>query len=83
MVDEGLEKSGRNLTGEIMIIPIRCFSCGKLIADKYDKFIERVKKGDSAKKVLDELGLDRYCCRRMIVSHAELIDEVAKFRGIV
>ncbi|MCS4541852.1 MAG: DNA-directed RNA polymerase subunit N [Euryarchaeota archaeon] len=66
-----------------MIIPIRCFSCGSLIADKYEKFLERVKKGDEPKKVLDELGLNKYCCRRMIISHVELIDEIAKFREIM
>jgi len=59
-----------------MPIPVRCFSCGKLIADKYEKFTERVKKGENPKKVLDDLGLERYCCRRMIISHVELEERV-------
>jgi len=29
--------------------------------------------------VLDELGLSRYCCRRMLLSNADLIDEVVPF----
>ncbi|MDD3128674.1 MAG: DNA-directed RNA polymerase subunit N [Candidatus Methanomethylophilaceae archaeon] len=33
--------------------------------------------GESPEKVLDDLGLERYCCRRMVVSHADLIDEVS------
>jgi len=40
---------------------------------------ERTRQGEEARKVLDELGLKRYCCRRMILSHAELIDEVLPF----
>ena len=63
-----------------MIIPIRCFSCGKPIAQLWQDFKERVAKGDEPKKVLDEIGLKRYCCRSMFVGHIDLIDEVAKFR---
>lgn len=61
-----------------MIIPIRCFSCGAVIADKYEEFKEGIKKEDS-KKVLDSLGVKRYCCRRMLISQADFIDEVIQF----
>ena len=62
-----------------MIIPVRCFTCGKLIGDKWEEFARRVKEGESAGKVLDDLDVTRYCCRRMILSHVEIIDEVIKF----
>jgi len=62
-----------------MIIPVRCFSCGKVIGDKWDEFKERTSNGEDPKKVLDDLGLDRYCCRRMLLSHVEIIDDVLKF----
>jgi hypothetical protein len=29
--------------------------------------------------VLNDLGVTRYCCRRMLLSHVEIIDEVMKF----
>ncbi|MEE9474609.1 MAG: DNA-directed RNA polymerase subunit N [Candidatus Hydrothermarchaeaceae archaeon] len=61
-----------------MIIPVRCFSCGAVIADKYEKFKEGTKNEDP-KKVLDSLGIGRYCCRRMILSQADFIDEVIQF----
>jgi DNA-directed RNA polymerase subunit N len=61
-----------------MIIPIRCFSCGAVIADKYEKFREKAEKEDP-KKVLDSLGVKRYCCRRMILSQVDFIDEVIEF----
>ncbi|MEM1586815.1 MAG: DNA-directed RNA polymerase subunit N [Candidatus Bathyarchaeia archaeon] len=62
-----------------MIIPVRCFTCGKLIGDKWEEFARRVKAGDSPENVLNDLGLTRYCCRRMLLSHVEIIDDVIKF----
>ena len=59
-----------------MIIPVRCFTCGKVVGSAYQSFVERTRAGDDPGHVLDELGLSRYCCRRMVLSHAELIDEV-------
>jgi DNA-directed RNA polymerase subunit N len=59
-----------------MIIPVRCFTCGKVVGSAYPVFVKRVQMGEDPEKVLDELGLDRYCCRRMIVSHADLIGEI-------
>jgi len=55
-----------------MIIPIRCFTCGKVIADKWEQFLE-ASRDRSESDALDELGLTRYCCRRMILTHVDLI----------
>ena len=63
-----------------MIVPIRCFTCGKVLADKYSKFKERVEKGEDPGKVLDDLGVERYCCRRTLLSHVELLDQVMVYR---
>ncbi len=62
-----------------MIMPIRCFTCGKVVADKWEEFSSRVKTGEEAKKVLDELGISRYCCRRMFISHVDIIDDILKY----
>jgi len=61
-----------------MIIPIRCFTCGKPIGHLYKAYSERVISEDP-KAVLDDLGIERYCCRRMFLSHVNLIDEVLDF----
>jgi len=66
-------------TAKKTIIPVRCFSCGKLVGDKWEEFAKRVKSGEAAGKVLDDLGVTRYCCRRMLMSHVEIIDEIIKF----
>ncbi|MHA2063848.1 MAG: DNA-directed RNA polymerase subunit N [Candidatus Thorarchaeota archaeon] len=62
-----------------MIIPIRCFTCGKLVADKYDQFKRQVRQGEDPAVVLDNLGLHRYCCRRMLLSHIDIIDSFMAF----
>jgi len=61
------------------MIPIRCFTCGNLIGDKWEDYARRVKSGEDAGKILDDLGLTRYCCRRMLLSNVEVIDEVLKY----
>lgn len=63
-----------------MIIPIRCWSCGKPIAHLWEQYLEKTKKGEDKKKVLDALGLDRYCCRATFLGHVDLIDTAAEFK---
>ncbi len=62
-----------------MIIPVRCFSCAKLVGDKWEPFSKRVAAGEHPKEVLDDVGVERYCCRRMLLSHVELIDDLLEF----
>ena len=78
-----------------MIIPIRCFTCGKVTGDKWDGYCKIVKeekqklgitedsilnlKSEDVKKTpegiaLDKLGLTRYCCRRILLSHVDLVN---------
>lgn len=65
-----------------MIIPIRCWSCGKPIAQVWDEFKERTQAGEDKKKVLDSLGLERYCCRTMILGQVDLLDTTARFKKV-
>jgi DNA-directed RNA polymerase subunit N (RpoN/RPB10) len=83
-----------------MIIPIRCFTCGKVIGDKYNYYKNKVRelKNESGEhndstltanyisknkkietpenKVLNELKINRYCCRRHFITHIELLEEI-------
>ncbi len=63
-----------------MIIPIRCFSCGKPVAHLWEKYKERVEKGEDPKKVMDDLGLKRYCCRALFLGHVELLEKIAQYK---
>ncbi len=62
-----------------MIIPVRCFTCGTLIADKWDEFVKRIDEGENPRKILEDLNVKRWCCRRMLVSHTDLIDDFLPF----
>ena len=62
-----------------MIIPVRCFSCGKVVASEWEKFKKKISMGEDPQKVLESIGLSRYCCRRMLLSNADIIDDVLPF----
>ncbi|MGC8610003.1 MAG: DNA-directed RNA polymerase subunit N [Thermoplasmata archaeon] len=72
-----------------MMMPIRCFSCGRVIITDYIKFQENVEKirreknrdptSEEIDEIFNSLGVNRYCCRRMIISHVDLIDDVIGF----
>lgn len=82
-----------------MIIPIRCFTCGKILANKWQTYQNMVQdfkikdkdgndlidieyiKSDNLKKTaqaiaLDKLGLQRYCCRKHMLTHVDLYNEI-------
>ena len=63
-----------------MIIPIRCFSCGKPVAHLWEEYVQKVEKGEDRKKALDSIGLDRYCCRALFLGHVDLLKDAAKFK---
>jgi len=63
-----------------MIIPIRCFSCGKPIAQFWEEFKMRVENGSSPKEVLDELEIERYCCRSAFLGQVDLLELTMKFK---
>ncbi len=60
-----------------------------MIASDYMAFVSRVRfirenekrdpTPEEIERIFDELGVKRYCCRRMILSHVDLIDEVLPF----
>lgn len=66
-----------------MLIPVRCFTCNKVVGNKYEKYKKLINEdGLSKKDALDQLGLVRYCCRTIILSHVELIDKVLNYSEI-
>ena len=82
-----------------MIIPIRCFTCNKVIAHLWEEYlnkiqmayideditnnkkkrfieIEELENKTVEGKILDEMNVHRYCCRRMMLSHVDLIEKI-------
>lgn len=86
-----------------MIIPVRCFTCNRVLASKYRKYKSQVleynklrtaqgktdnilsgseiedlttEEIDTHKKIFESIGVDRYCCKRCLISHVDLIDKI-------
>ena len=82
-----------------MIIPIRCFTCNKVIAHLWEDYLNKIQmayidediKNNKKKrfieieelenktiegKTLDEMNVQRYCCRRMMLSHVDLCNKI-------
>ncbi|KAK3203059.1 hypothetical protein GRF29_112g82412 [Pseudopithomyces chartarum] len=64
-----------------MIIPIRCFSCGKVVGDLWEQYLEKIDNGMNDVEAIDALDLRRYCCRRMILTHVDLIEKLLKYNA--
>ena len=63
-----------------MIIPVRCMTCGKPLGHLWERYKKQVEKGANPKKVLDSLGIERYCCRSLFLTHVEMTEKVGKFK---
>lgn len=66
-----------------MIIPIRCFTCGKLIGHLWEKWLVLLALNYTEAEALDALQLRRYCCRRMLITHVELIEQLLQYKYYV
>ena len=65
-----------------MIIPVRCFTCSKVIGNKYEKYIKLLEKKEKYNDfderidnddIFNKINLKRYCCRRMVLTHVEIL----------
>ncbi|OYT34277.1 MAG: DNA-directed RNA polymerase subunit N [Candidatus Aenigmarchaeota archaeon ex4484_52] len=64
-----------------MLIPIRCISCGELLADKWERYQAQIKIKEK-KQVLDELGIKNYCCRVCFLTSPDLTDKINQYKII-
>lgn len=62
------------------MIPVRCFTCGKVIGGLWEEYKERRDAGEDPGEVLDDLGVERYCCRRMFLTHLEIVDKFVPYQ---
>ena len=45
----------------------------------HEDYENKIKAGEDPAKVLDSLGIERYCCRRMLLTTVETIQQVIPF----
>lgn len=66
-----------------MIVPVRCFSCGKVVGDKWESYLNMLQEDELDEgTALTKLGLKRYCCRRMILTHVDLIEKFLRYNPL-
>ena len=61
------------------ICPVRCFTCGKVTGNKWQTYQKLIESGVSPSEAFDKLGLKRYCCRRIILTHLEIVDKLLDY----
>jgi|CXWK01.1.fsa_nt_gi DNA-directed RNA polymerase subunit N (RpoN/RPB10) len=63
-----------------MLFPIRCITCGKVINQYYQMYLNLIENGKTIKDALDSLNITRYCCRRMFMCHnKDTFDYISQF----
>jgi len=62
-----------------MLPPVRCFTCGAPLGHLWEEYQRRVRQGEEPGKVLDSLGVKRYCCRRTLLTSITYIEDVARY----
>jgi len=62
-----------------MIFPVRCFTCGKVISQKYTTYVTLQEAGMPIPEIYNEIGIRKLCCKRMFCTHVEAIDHFAKY----
>ncbi|CDZ97109.1 dna-directed rna polymerase and iii subunit rpabc5 [Phaffia rhodozyma] len=62
-----------------MIIPVRCFSCGKVVGNMWESYLALLTTDMTEGEALDKLQLKRYCCRRMVLTHVDLIEKLLQY----
>ena len=68
-----------NFQYRTMLIPVRCFSCGKVVGNLWEKYQQMLTEDYNESDALNHLNLTRYCCRRMILSHIDSIDHFTAY----
>lgn len=59
-----------------MLLPIRCFTCGKVIGHLW----EEVKKFKDIEEFFEKYDIKRYCCRQVFLTTIDEEEMVLKFK---
>jgi DNA-directed RNA polymerase subunit N (RpoN/RPB10) len=61
------------------MFPIRCYTCNSVIGHKHTRYDQMLREDIHPKTALSSLEISTMCCRRMFLSHSNLINEQIKF----
>ncbi len=70
------------LPSEPELTAIRCYTCNKILADKYNRYQKMLNAGYSIEQALNTLGLNRYCCRLRLRNPFKTVDKIESFEEL-
>ena len=62
------------------MIPVRCFTCNKCVGHLYESYHDYLRNQVHSKDALDNLGLKRTCCRRMLLTNVDIIETASLYK---
>lgn len=68
--------------------PIRCFTCGKVIGSKWEKYRELYQKMEQNPAevtydgIMTELGISRWCCKRMLKTGVNVTEKILDYKKV-
>ena len=61
------------------MLPIRCFTCNKVLANKGTTFEALKSEGKEYSEIWKTLGLSRMCCQVIMMSHVDTTDDMMEY----
>ena len=66
-----------------MIFPVRCFTCNKVIGNKWYTYKKLQEDNIPIDDVFQKLGVDKFCCKRHFTTHIEVIDDLLLYEDSI
>ena len=63
------------------MLPVRCFTCNLLIGHLWNDFHAR-RHVEQPADIMDSMGITRICCRRMLLTHVPVIDDIITYGNV-
>ena len=60
------------------MIPIRCFTCGKVLGNKWERFCQYEDKTLAFK----EMRIERYCCKRILLTTIDTFEITSQYNTL-